>query len=79
MSLHTATQQEDPAPVSHAQVDGGKKKPTAAPFRSVDTPVAKRPVDATASEPPKSTRLAIVPPWMVLRRFCVKTYEQQKK
>lgn len=32
------------------------------PLRSVDTPVAKRPVDATAREPPRSTRLAMVPP-----------------
>ena len=25
------------------------------PFKSVDTPVAKRPLEATASEPPRST------------------------
>jgi hypothetical protein len=39
------------------------------PLRSVDTPVAKRPVDATAKDPPRSTRLASVPPWIVPRRF----------
>ena len=39
-------------------------------LRSVDTPVDQRPVDATAREPPKSTRLASVPPWIVCRRFC---------
>lgn len=38
-------------------------------FRSVDTPVAKRPREATASEPPRSTMLAIVPPWRMFRRF----------
>jgi hypothetical protein len=40
-------------------------------LRSVDTPVDQRPVDATAREPPRSTRLASVPPWIVCRRFCV--------
>jgi hypothetical protein len=40
------------------------------PLRSVDTPVANSPRDATASEPPKSTILAMVPPWRMLRRFC---------
>lgn len=28
------------------------------PFRSVDTPVAKSPLEATASEPPRSTAIA---------------------
>jgi hypothetical protein len=32
------------------------------PFKSVDTPVAKSPREATASEPPRSTILAMVPP-----------------
>lgn len=45
------------------------------PFRSVDTPVAKRPRDATAREPPRSTMLAIVPPWRMLRRFWVVVLE----
>lgn len=40
------------------------------PLRSVDTPVEKRPVDATAREPQRSTRLARVPPWIVWSRFC---------
>jgi hypothetical protein len=40
------------------------------PLRSVDTPVANSPRDATASEPPRSTILAMVPPWRMLRRFC---------
>lgn len=37
---------------------------------SVETPVEKRPIEATAREPPRSTMLAIVPPWRVRRRFC---------
>lgn len=44
--------------------------PKCIPFRSVDTPVANRPVEATAREPARSTRLAKVPPWIVFRRFC---------
>ena len=40
------------------------------PLRSVETPVAKRPRDATASEPPRSVMQARVPPWRMLRRFC---------
>jgi hypothetical protein len=40
------------------------------PLRSVETPVANNPRDATASEPPRSTILAMVPPWRMLRRFC---------
>jgi hypothetical protein len=39
------------------------------PLKSVDTPVAKSPRDATASEPPRSTMHARVPPWRMLRRF----------
>lgn len=39
------------------------------PLKSVETPVAKRPLEATANEPPRSTILAIVPPWRMLRRF----------
>lgn len=39
------------------------------PFKSVDTPVANLPVEATARDPPRSTRLAIVPPCMVWSRF----------
>lgn len=38
-------------------------------FMSVDTPVANRPMDATASDPPRSTMLAMVPPWMIFKRF----------
>jgi hypothetical protein len=41
------------------------------PFKSVVTPVAKRPVDATAKEPPRSTMAASVPPWIVCKRFCI--------
>lgn len=37
--------------------------------RSVETPVAKRPREATAREPPRSVMQAIVPPWRMLRRF----------
>ncbi len=40
------------------------------PFRSVDTPVANSPCEATASDPPRSTMLAIVPPWRIFKRFC---------
>jgi hypothetical protein len=39
------------------------------PFKSVETPVANNPLEATAREPPKSTILAMVPPWRMLRRF----------
>lgn len=39
-------------------------------FRSVETPVANRPREATAREPPRSTMLAIVPPWRIFSRFC---------
>ena len=39
------------------------------PFRSVDTPVANKPREATAREPPRSTMQASVPPWRMLRRF----------
>lgn len=39
------------------------------PLRSVETPVAKRPREATARDPPRSTIEAIVPPWRMLRRF----------
>lgn len=35
------------------------------PLRSVLTPVAKRPREATAREPPRSTIDAIVPPWRI--------------
>ena len=38
-------------------------------FRSVDTPVENRPRDARASEPPKSTIEAMVPPCSMPRRF----------
>jgi hypothetical protein len=41
------------------------------PFKSVETPVANNPLEATAREPPKSTILAMVPPWRMLRRFCM--------
>lgn len=37
--------------------------------RSVETPVAKSPREATAREPPRSVMQAIVPPWRMLRRF----------
>lgn len=39
------------------------------PFRSVETPVAYKPMEATASEPPRSTMLAMVPPCRIFRRF----------
>ena len=39
------------------------------PLRSVDTPVANSPLDATAREPPRSVIHARVPPWRILRRF----------
>lgn len=39
------------------------------PFRSVETPVAKRPRDATAREPPRSVIEAMVPPWSILSLF----------
>jgi len=39
------------------------------PARSVETPVAKSPRDATAREPPRSVMQARVPPWRMLRRF----------
>ena len=32
--------------------------------------MAYSPLEATASDPPRSTKLAMVPPWMILRRFC---------
>jgi hypothetical protein len=51
----------------HCLIDTGK---LSLPFKSVETPVAKRPRDATASEPPRSTMQASVPPWRMLRRFC---------
>jgi hypothetical protein len=44
----------------------------ALPLKSVETPVANNPRDATASEPPRSTMHARVPPWRMLRRFCLK-------
>ncbi|KAL8912744.1 MAG: hypothetical protein Q9171_002283 [Xanthocarpia ochracea] len=64
------------------------------PFKSVDTPVANKPLEATAKDPPRSTGrrgvrlyiscnlsevtmdvpiLAIVPPWMIPRRFYKKS------
>lgn len=39
------------------------------PLRSVETPVAKRPMEATAREPPRSTMLAMVPPCRMFNRF----------
>jgi len=42
---------------------------TSLPLKSVETPVANKPRDATASEPPRSTMHARVPPWRMLRRF----------
>ena len=42
---------------------------TILPLRSVETPVAKSPLEATASEPPRSTIHASVPPCRMLRRF----------
>jgi hypothetical protein len=41
------------------------------PFKSVLTPVANNPRDATAREPPRSTMLAIVPPWRMFKRFWI--------
>jgi hypothetical protein len=38
-------------------------------FKSVLTPVENIPLEATAREPPRSTRDAIVPPWSVPSRF----------
>lgn len=39
------------------------------PLMSVDTPVLKTPCEATASDPPRSTMLAMVPPWRIFKRF----------
>lgn len=41
------------------------------PLKSVETPVANRPREATARDPPKSVMQARVPPWRMLRRFCL--------
>lgn len=51
------------AQICHCQISNVvRDRESCVPFRSVDTPVAKRPDEATASEPPRSTRLASVPP-----------------
>ena len=43
------------------------------PLRSVDTPVANNPLEATANEPPRSVMQASVPPWRIFRRFYMST------
>lgn len=48
-------------------------------FRSVDTPVEKRPRDASASEPPKSTIEAMVPPWRMPKRFVCSFWIESSK
>lgn len=41
------------------------------PLRSVETPVRKRPREATAREPLRSTMLAMAPPWRISSLFWV--------
>ena len=50
------------------------------PFKSVDTPVANRPLDATAKEPPRSTAKTILNKWRALsnKRWKLRTHASNR-